>query len=78
MSRFDRADRFFGCLIGKPLTFFLVLATAGCVWMAFEILRGATGSGRWVGFLLALVGALVFGAGAFTAARKRRLSDFEP
>lgn len=78
MSRFDRADRLLGCLIGKPLTFLLVLATAGCVWAGLAILREASGSERWVGFLLAMVAALVFGAGAFLVARKRRLSDFDP
>ncbi len=78
MSRLDRADRCLGCLVWKPLTFLLVLATAGCVWAAMMILREVTGMERWAGFLLALVGALVFGAGAFMVARNRRLSDWEP
>ena len=78
MNRLDRADRFLGCLVWKPLTFFLVLATAGCVWAGLSILREASGTERWAGFLLALVGALVFGAGAFLVARNRRLSDWEP
>lgn len=78
MSRLDRTDRFLGCLVWKPLTFLLVLATAGCVWAGLTILREAAGNERWAGALLAFVGALVFGAGAFLAARKRRLSDGEP
>lgn len=77
-GRLDRADHFLGCLLWKPLIFLLVLATAGCVWLAVEVLRGAEGPDRLVGFALALLGALVFGAGAFRAARKRRISEIEP
>lgn len=78
MSRLDGADRLLGCLVWKPLVFVLVLATAGSVWMGVTILREVAGAERWAGFLLALLAAVVFGAGAFAAARKRRLSDYEP
>ena len=77
MSRLDRADRLLGCLFWKPLIFVLVLATAGSVWMGVTILRNVTGTERWAGFVVALLAAVVFGAGAFLAARKRRLSDYE-
>jgi hypothetical protein len=78
MSRLDRADRFLGCLLWKPLTFVLVLATAGCLWAAVVIMRETSGSERWGGFLLAIVGALVFGAFAISASRKRRISEIDP
>jgi drug/metabolite transporter (DMT)-like permease len=78
MSRFDRADRALGCILWKPLTFLLVVATAGCVWAALAILRETSSPDRWLGFLLAMVGALVFGAGAFGAARKKRITEIDP
>ena len=77
-GRLDRVDRRLGCFLWKPLTFVLVLATAGCVWAGLAILREASGTERWLGFLLCFVGALVFGAGAFGAARKKRLSEIDP
>lgn len=78
MSRLDRADRLLGCLLWKPLTFVLVLATAGCLWAAVVIMRETSGPERWGGFLLAIVGALVFGAFAILASRKRRISEIDP
>lgn len=60
------------------MTFVLVLATAGCLWAAVGIVRDTSGTERWAGFLLAIIGALVFGAGAIIAARKRRISEIDP
>lgn len=78
MGRLDRADRFLGCLLWKPLTFVLVLATVGCLWAGINILRDTTGAERWAGLALTLVGALMFGAFAVVTARKRRISELDP
>jgi membrane associated rhomboid family serine protease len=75
--RLDRADRMLGRLVWKPLTFLMVLFTALSVWMAIAILRETDGTGRVVGFLVAVAAALVFGAGAWITARKRRLSEMD-
>ena len=76
--RFDRLDRALGTLIWKPLTFLLSLLTAGSIWVAVTILQETEGSERVLGAILAILAALVFGAGAFAAARKRRLTDLDP
>lgn len=76
--RLDRLDRVLGTLLWKPLTFLLSLFTAGSIWVAVTILQETEGTERVVGVILAIAAALVFGAGAFAAARKRRLSDIEP
>ena len=76
--RFDRLDRALGTLIWKPLTFLLSLLTAGSIWVAVTILQETKGSERVLGAILAILAALVFGAGAFAAARKRRLTDLDP
>lgn len=76
--RFDRLDRALGRLIWKPLTFLLSLFTAGSIWVAVTILQETDGTGRVFGAILAVVAALVFGAGAFATARKRRFSDIDP
>lgn len=75
--RLDRTDRLLGCLVWKPLTFLMVLFTALSVWMAMTILRETDGTGRIVGFLVAVAAALMFGAGAWFSARKRRLSEMD-
>lgn len=76
--RFDRLDRALGTLIWKPLTFLLSLFTAGSIWVAVTILQETEGTERVLGTILAIVAALVFGAGAFAAARKRKLTDIDP
>lgn len=76
--RFDRLDRALGTLIWKPLTFLLSLFTAASIWVAVTILQETEGTGRVLGTILAIAAALVFGAGAFAAARKRRLTDIDP
>ena len=76
--RFDRLDRALGTLIWKPLTFLLSLFTAGSIWVAVTILQETDGTERVIGTILAIVAALVFGAAAFAAARKRRLTDIDP
>lgn len=78
MSRLQRLDRALGCLLWKPLLFLLVLATAGSVWMGISAARELTGGERVLGVAIALVAALVFGAGAFRVARKRGISEIEP
>lgn len=76
--RLDRLDRVLGTLLWKPLTFLLSLGTAGCIWAAVAILRETEGSERVIGVTVAVVAALVFGAGAFQVAKKRRISEIEP
>jgi hypothetical protein len=76
--RLDRLDRSLGSLLWKPLTFLLSLCTAGCIWAAVAILRETDGFERVVGVLVAVVAALVFGAGAFLVAKKRRISEIDP
>lgn len=76
--RFDRLDRALGTLIWKPLTFLLSLFTAASIWAAVTILQETQGTERVLGTILAIGAALVFGAGAFAAARKRRLTDIDP
>ncbi|MGD8495582.1 MAG: hypothetical protein PVF05_05280 [Gemmatimonadales bacterium] len=76
--RLDRLDRVLGTLLWKPLTFLLSLCTAGCIWVAVAILRETDGTERVIGVIVAVVAALVFGAGAFQAARKRRISEIDP
>lgn len=75
--RLDRTDRLLGCLIWKPLTFLMVVFTALSVWLAVTILRETDGTGRIVGFLVAVAAALVFGAAAWITARRRRLSEMD-
>jgi len=75
---FDRLDRGLGTLLWKPLTFLLSLFTAGSIWVAVAILQETEGTERVFGVILAVVAALVFGAGAFAVARKRRFSDIDP
>lgn len=76
--RFDRLDRALGSLLWKPLTFLLSLFTAASIWVAVTILQETEGTERVFGAVLAVLAALVFGAGAFAAARKRRLTDIDP
>lgn len=76
--RFDRLDRALGTLLWKPLTFLLSLFTAASIWVAVTILQETDGTERVFGAVLAVVAALVFGAGAFAAARKRKLTDIDP
>lgn len=78
MSRLRRLDHALGCLLWKPLLFVLVLATAGSVWMGISAARELTGGERILGVAIALLAALVFGAGAFRVARKRGISEIEP
>lgn len=78
MSRLERIDRLLGSLLWKPLTFVLILATVGCVWAGVSILREMEGTERWLGSLLSLAGALVFGAAAVGAARKRKFTEIDP
>ena len=76
-GRLNRLDRGLGCLLWKPLTFVLVLATAGSAWMAVGALRELEGTERAIGFALGLIAALVFGAGALRVARKRGISEVD-
>jgi len=76
-DRLGRLDRSLGCLVWKPLTFVLVLATAASVWMAVGALRELEGTERALGFAIGLVAALVFGAGALQVARKRGISEID-
>lgn len=78
MSRLRRLDHALGCLIWKPVLFLLVLATAGSVWVAISAARELTGGERFLGVALAILAALVFGAGAFRVAHKRGISEIEP
>ena len=78
MSRLQRLDHALGCLLWKPLLFVLVLATAVSVWVGISAARDLTGGERVLAVVVALVAALVFGAGAFRVARKRGNSEIEP
>ena len=77
MSRLRRLDHALGCLLWKPLLFLLVLATAGSAWMGISAARELTGGDRVLGVAIAVVAALLFGAAAFRAARKRGLSEMD-
>lgn len=76
--KLDRADRLLGCLVWKPLAALLGVVAFGAAWAALAILRDATGAARWLGTLLAVLAATVFGAAAVLAARKRRISEIDP
>jgi len=76
-NHLGRLDRGLGCLLWKPLTFVLVLATAGSAWMAVGALRDLEGTERAIGFAIGLIAALLFGAGALRVAGKRGISEID-
>lgn len=77
-GRLQRLDHALGCLLWKPLLLVLVLGAAGSAWAGLSAARDLRGGDRVLAVGLAIVVAVVFGAGALRVARKRGISEIEP
>lgn len=71
----DRADRWLGCLIWKPLGLLLGGFSVASVWLTLRIARDAEGVERIAGVLLAAAVAAVMGVGAWKVLQRKRFSE---